>query len=79
MGRDEQPGGWPPDWFTKEPGFVGQLPGAAPGTSDPGSDDGRQITFQIKMLQPADIQASVALRSEGAPAVLMFGCACVAK
>ncbi|GBF88207.1 hypothetical protein Rsub_00919 [Raphidocelis subcapitata] len=84
----ELPGGWPPDWYLREPGLVGDVPGAegtdsssSSGSSSGGSDGGSSssssdggsrgsggivggVVFQIKMLQPADIRASVALRSE---------------
>lgn len=67
----EQPGGWPPDWYRTEPQVVGQLPGSEPAEnlewiSDLSGDlpVGAQQVFQLKLLQPADIQASVALRSE---------------
>jgi hypothetical protein len=67
----ELQGGWPPDWYVQSPGLVGEPPAAGSseeaGGSSGSSSGERQlehVSFQIKLLQPADIQASVALRSE---------------
>ncbi|KAI8462490.1 MAG: hypothetical protein J3K34DRAFT_448048 [Monoraphidium minutum] len=68
----DTPGGWPQDWFQQAPGLVGDVPGGAPGAALQDDLAGivemegapGQRVFQVKLLQPADIQASVALRSE---------------
>jgi hypothetical protein len=66
----DTPGGWPPDWHDRAPGFIGPdgapaAPGDLPDSDSPGSGPGpRPLAFQIKVLRPADIEASVALRSE---------------
>ena len=77
----EQPGGWPADWYASQPGVVGESIGGGGGGSGSGSEGvggggngganggggASSVAFQVKLLQPADIRASVALRSEGAP------------
>ncbi|MEW5305544.1 MAG: hypothetical protein WDW36_008078 [Sanguina aurantia] len=56
----EQPGSWPPDWFTASPGIV------VGDAMDSGSADPAQpgMVFQLRLHQPADLAGSVAIRSE---------------
>ncbi|KAF5837526.1 hypothetical protein DUNSADRAFT_4219 [Dunaliella salina] len=54
---DEQPGTWPQDWMEQPVTVEGRPPSATEAAPE-------GLGFQIKLYQPADLEGSIALRSE---------------